>query len=168
MSAFHPGAAPSTTGTGRLAATSNRAAGAQTASAPGTRLPRVLVVDNDRDCAEGLATLIRLWGYDVRVAYSATRAIRVTATWPPDVALLDLAMPDVDGFELAILLMRRPGLEQLALIAVTGLTEAKHRERAHQLGFEEYFLKPSNLSVLRSTLERMIRRAAADNWRISY
>jgi len=81
------------------------------------------------------------------------------------VALLDLAMPDVDGFELARLLNSRPGLEHLALIAVTGLADEKHRDRARDLGFEGYFLKPSELSELRSTLERVVQRSAADKWR---
>jgi CheY-like chemotaxis protein len=103
----------------------------------------------------------RLWHYDVRVAYSAPSAVRITATWPPDVALLDLAMPDVDGFELARLLMSRPGLEHLVLIAVTGLTEQGHRDRALARGFEEYFLKPLDVSALRSTLEKIVRRNAA-------
>jgi CheY-like chemotaxis protein len=156
-----------TRSTDSLLISSNRAEGAAITLVRGTRQPRVLVVDNDHDCADGLAILIRLWDYDVRVAYSSTRAIRITATWPPDVALLDLAMPDMDGFELARLLNSRPGLEHLALIAVTGLTNAIHRDRARDLGFEGYFLKPSNLSELRSTLERVVQRSAADKWRNS-
>jgi CheY-like chemotaxis protein len=127
----------------------------------GRRRPRVLVVDDDADSADCLTTVIQLWQYDVRVAYSAPRAVRITAMWPPDVALLDLAMPDVDGFELARLLMSRPGLEHLALVAVTGLAEQGHKDRALARGFEEYLLKPLDVSALRSTLERIVRRNTA-------
>jgi CheY-like chemotaxis protein len=82
---------------------SKRAVGAPNIPMPATRQPRVLVVDNEHDCADALAILIRRWGYDVRVAYSASRAVRITATWPPDVALLDLTMPQMNGFELVLL-----------------------------------------------------------------
>src|SRR5262249_41520596 len=60
-----------------------------------------------------------------------------------------------------------PGLEHLALIVVSGLANEKHRGRARDLGFEGYFLKPSNLSGLSSTLERVVQRSAADKWRNS-
>ena len=140
---------------------SKRAIGGPILPMPTTRESRVLVVDNDCDCAESLAVLIRRWNYDVRVAYSATAAVRTTATWPPDVALIDLIMPQIDGFELAYLLKSRPGLEHLVLMAVTGLVEASHGERARNAGFEYCFLKPTNVEALHSALARVARRNAA-------
>jgi CheY-like chemotaxis protein len=132
---------------------------------PATRPPRVLVVDDNHDCADGMAILLRLWGYDARVAYTAWKAIRVTAKWLPDVALLDLAMPKVDGFELAAFLQAIPGAERLVLIAVTGLTEKQYRERAREVGIQHYFLKPCNLAALRAVIDRAARRTAARSYR---
>jgi CheY-like chemotaxis protein len=76
-------------------------------------------------------------------------------------ALLDLAMPKVDGFELARFLQEMPGLEHLVLIAVTGLTEEKHQERSREVGIKHYFLKPCNLAALQAMLDGAARRMAA-------
>jgi DNA-binding response OmpR family regulator len=134
-------------------------------SRPTKQGPRVLVVDDHHDCADGLALLLQLWGYDVRVAYGASKAVRITATWTPDLALLDLAMPQTDGFALAKFLKGMAGLERLVLMAVTGLTENKHRERAQEVGFEHYFLKPCDLSALHAAMEHAARRTAAQSGR---
>ena len=85
----------------------------------------------------------------------------MTAKWLPDVALLDLALPKVAGFELAAFLQEMPGLEHVVLIAVTGLTNKKHAERTREVGIQHYFLKPCNPVALHAVIDRAAVGAVA-------
>jgi CheY-like chemotaxis protein len=127
---------------------------------PANRELRVLVVDDDRDNADSFSMVLSLWGkrgegYAVRVAYDGPEAARIASTWLPDVALLDLAMPNVDGLELGQLLRDLPYLERLPLIAVTGHAGAAYRMRAEALGFSGYLLKPVAPPALRLLLDKV-------------
>lgn len=111
---------------------------------------RVLVADDNRDAADSLATLLRLWGCDVRVCYSGQECLEAAPAFQPHVAILDLAMPGASGFDVAQHLRQRP--DAVRLVALTGLSTEEHRGLAQQVGFDEYLLKPADPIVLRGLL----------------
>jgi CheY-like chemotaxis protein len=111
---------------------------------------RILVVDDNHDSADGVAMLLRHWGHDVRVSYDAEHAIHAFRSRRPDLVLLDIGLPGMDGYELAARLHREDPFA--FLVALTGYTD---RRRAIAAGFEEHFPKPVDPDVLRALLERI-------------
>jgi DNA-binding response OmpR family regulator len=103
---------------------------------------RILVVEDCRELAFAWGRLIKQWGHDVSVVSDAFAAIRAAASAPFDAAILDLDLPVMDGFELAMRLLRQPGHECLLLIAVTGRPEEESRRYAAEIGFHHYLTKP--------------------------
>jgi two-component system, sensor histidine kinase len=113
---------------------------------------RVLVVDDNPDAADALATLLRGWGHDTRAAYGGEAGLRAAREFRPDVCLLDLGMPGLSGFELAERLRREPVTAGAVLVAVSGWGEPETRRRAREAEFDHFLLKPSNLQILRAIL----------------
>ncbi|QJW95187.1 response regulator [Frigoriglobus tundricola] len=107
---------------------------------------RILVVDDCPDTAYSFAELLRLHGFDTRSAGSGGVALALCAAWRPDVVLLDLWMPGVNGFEVARQLREREGA--MRLVAVTGLATHEYRERAAAAGFQHFLVKPVEPAVL--------------------
>jgi CheY-like chemotaxis protein len=107
-----------------------------------SRALSVLVADDDRDTADSLGMLVRLWGHEVIVAHDGEQALQRAAARPVDVALLDLAMPGLDGLRVARRLAERPNPGPLVLVALTGYADVQHREHAYAAGFLFYLLKP--------------------------
>src|SRR5207249_4670258 len=87
----------------------------------GTRTMRVLVVDDNRDAADTLATLLRLEGHEVRVAYDGPSALAAARDFEPQVALLDFQMPRMHGGDVALHLRRQAGPEGMTIIAASGV-----------------------------------------------
>jgi CheY-like chemotaxis protein len=110
------------------------------------------VVDDDRDFTDALALLLLKWGHAVRVAHSGAEALRIAATWQPAIVLLDLAMPGMDGLQLARQLRAAPATADAVLIAMTGCTSEAVRCRAGELGVTSYVLKPADPASLRQLL----------------
>jgi CheY-like chemotaxis protein len=125
--------------------------GRRTTAGPGVL--RVLVVDDSRDAADSLALLVTIWGHDARVAYDGEAALESVAIRPPDVVLLDIGMPTMDGFHLAELLRRQTRLAATVLVAVTGYADEAHR-RLWKGGIDHYLVKP----VDPTTVERLLLR----------
>lgn len=118
-----------------------------------TRAPRslsILVVDDEADSAEGIAALLTHWNHRVWVAYDARRAIELFRDHRPDLVLLDIGLPGMDGYQLAVRL--RAEEHQATLVALTGYTD---RRRALSAGFEEHFAKPLDPQALRDLLSKM-------------
>lgn len=113
---------------------------------------RVLVVDDCRDAAESLGQLLRLWGYEPLVALGGQTALELAGIYEPHVALLDLAMPHMDGVELTRRLRARPELAGLAIIAVTGITDPVTCHRALINGIEMILHKPVDPRSLETLL----------------
>jgi CheY-like chemotaxis protein len=103
---------------------------------------RILVVDDNRDAADSLAMLLGLSGHEVQVAYDGQGALAAAARLRPHVALLDIGLPDMDGYAVARALRATPGLAPLKLYAVTGWGHGEHRERALSAGFDDHLTKP--------------------------
>jgi len=125
---------------------------AKVASSPGKRKKRrVLVVDDNRDAADLLAEMLHAKGHTAEVAYDGPSALGLAATFHPDVALLDLGLPVMDGFELARRL--REGHAELKLIALTGYGQRSDREKTRAAGFDAHLVKPVELELLQATLD---------------
>jgi CheY-like chemotaxis protein len=113
---------------------------------------RVLVVDDDRDGAEALAILLRLAGHTVETAYDGVEALSAAERFRPQVVLLDVAMPDLDGFDVAVRMRARGWASGLKVIAVTGHNRAEDRELARRSRFDGYLLKPVDFAQLSALL----------------
>jgi DNA-binding response OmpR family regulator len=110
---------------------------------------RVLVVDDDHDAAELLEEALVELGYSVQVAYDAASALQVAHTFHPDTALVDIGLPDMDGFELGRRLRdAEQVLGALRLVAITGYGRASDRVRSHEAGFDLHLVKPIALDEL--------------------
>ena len=127
---------------------------APAATAPRTNhRRRVLVVDDNRDAASMMAMLLELHGHDVFVAHDAERALEAARANTLDVAVLDIGLPGVDGYELARRLRQQDGTRHLRLIAVTGWGQAGDRARASEAGFNAHLTKPTEPELLLSALD---------------
>jgi CheY-like chemotaxis protein len=116
---------------------------------------RVLVVDDDHDTTDSMAMLLSLNGYQPRCAYDGASALAAARSWVPDVVLLDLQMPGMDGYEVARRFRQDPGLDQVFIACVSGHGQAVHRQRALEVGFDEHLLKPVKPEDLQTLLERL-------------
>jgi CheY-like chemotaxis protein len=111
---------------------------------------RVLVVDDNVDAAEMLAELLRASGYAASVAHDGPVALELARNSPPDIVLIDIGLPVMDGYELARRL--RGMLNGARLIAVTGYGQQGDRERSRVAGFDAHLVKPVSLDVLHAAL----------------
>lgn len=122
------------------------------AAAVGERSLRVLVADDDRDMAYSLSMLLRRWGHDVRATYGGAEALRAAAAYRPDVLLLDIGMPELDGYHLAEQLRQQSCFEGTLMIAITGYADVAHRLLAERAGFDLVLVKPVEPEVIRRLL----------------
>jgi CheY-like chemotaxis protein len=118
----------------------------------GVWMLRVLVVDDNHDCADSLSMLARQWGNDVQTAYSSAAALEMMEVRQPDVILLDLAMPIMDGCRMARRLRQQTRFNHTLLIAVTGYTDHATRLLCDEAGFDHYLIKPIELADLQNLL----------------
>ena len=119
---------------------------------------RVLICDDNRDAVMVLSILLRSEGYDVRLAQGGKEALAQAAEFHPHVALLDLEMPDYNGFRVAQELSRGWDGEAPILVAVTASSEAEARERAQVSGFHHFVSKPYNHQAMLNLLASLPRR----------
>jgi CheY-like chemotaxis protein len=113
---------------------------------------QVLVVDDDHDTCAGLALLVKLWGHAVRVAHGGRAAVHMAAEQQPDVLLLDLGMPEMDGFEVARQLRRELSSEECFLIAISGWSDGAHRRKCVEVGIDLFLIKPVDAAVVETLL----------------
>ncbi|HWJ07188.1 MAG TPA: ATP-binding protein [Steroidobacteraceae bacterium] len=119
---------------------------------------RVLVVDDNEDAASSLAALLRVVGHEVWTAHDGLDGLRVARERRPDVVLLDLGMPKLNGFEVATAIRREPWGREVLLVALTGWGQARDRERSRSAGFDEHLVKPVALEQLQPLFERVRAR----------
>jgi CheY-like chemotaxis protein len=123
-------------------------------SVPATSGCRILVVDDNRDAASSLATLLELSGNTVATADDGPTAIATAATFEPDAVVLDIGMPEMDGYEVARRLRASPRGDRLRIIAVTGWGQEEDRRRAMAAGIDAYLVKPIEPAALHELLPR--------------
>ena len=109
---------------------------------------RVLVVDDNPDITMGMQTLLEVLGHDVRIANRGPDALCIADEVRPDLVLLDLGLPMMDGFEVARELRKHPGGAAIHIIAVSGWGDDKSRERSSEAGCDEHWLKPVGIKEL--------------------
>ena len=113
---------------------------------------RILVADDYGDSAESLAELLRCDDHEVRLARDGAEALEVAEQLRPEILLLDLAMPKLDGFGVARRIREKPWGKDAVLIAVTGWGQQDVRDRCHEAGFDAHFLKPVDYRALSKLL----------------
>jgi CheY-like chemotaxis protein len=121
----------------------------------------LLLVDDNVDAANTLAMLLELQGYQVSVAYQAQDALERAAAQAPGICLLDIGLPDMDGYELARRLRASPATSDAVLIALTGYGQAQDRERSVLAGFDHHLVKPVEIERLTALLARISTQARA-------
>lgn len=115
---------------------------------------RVLVVDDNVDAAATLAQLVQLLGHDTAVAFDGLQALEIARTVRPDIVLLDLGMPRLDGIETAKRLRAAPGGAAVYIAAVTGWGQEGDRARTRDAGFDLHLVKPVDIDALTQLLAR--------------
>jgi len=133
----------------------------------GRKKLRVLVVDDCKDAADSLAVLLNLWGHDANVAYDGPSAYQAACTDRRDVMLVDIAMPNLNGYDLAGQLRRLHGFEETLLIAMSGYADEAHRGLGAAAGFDHYLPKPIELGTLEKLLLREKERLARPRGRLA-
>jgi CheY-like chemotaxis protein len=109
---------------------------------------QILLVDDQPDSIDALAMLLELDGHEVRTAYSGASALAIVDTFIPDLALIDVSMPDMNGMDLARLLRQNGALAKTRLIALTGFTDEASRQKASTAGFDGHVGKPVSAEQL--------------------
>jgi len=129
--------------------------GEKTMTATRTMAPvRILLVDDNADATEALGTLLELEGHEVKRAQSGVEALSIVESFTPDLALIDINMPDMDGLELAQLLRLRAQCSQTRLVALTGYTDAARRFQTDERVFDCHLTKPLSLDDLADVMRR--------------
>jgi signal transduction histidine kinase len=134
----------------------------EAAAIPSVEPQRILVADDNRDAAEALSLQLQLAGHDVRTAYDGIETLTVAKTFDPDIVLLDLGMPKMDGYEAARQLRLRPASRRVTLIALTGWGQQQDRQRTADAGFDAHLVKP----VAEAQLFRALMLAVEDKRRM--
>lgn len=116
---------------------------------------RILVVDDNRDAAASLGLLLRMMGNSVRIAHDGWSALEIARDFRPTVALLDIGMPGMNGYELARQLRQDAALRGLVLVAVTGWGQEEDRRRSREAGFDHHLTKPAEIDELEKLLGSM-------------
>jgi DNA-binding response OmpR family regulator len=126
-----------------------------------TDLPlRVLIVDDNVDTAGSLAILLRMWGHEVRTTHDGRSALQMACEFRPDAVLLDIGLPHLDGFEVAMRLRALPDFARILIVGSSGFSRESDRRRAAEVGIDLYFVKPFDPWKLESILEA--HRASLD------
>lgn len=128
------------------------ARGSATDAAPASRVRTILVVDDNVDAADTLAGILTAWGYAVVVAHDGPAALAALQDVVPDIALLDIGMPAMDGYELAAHLRFQPGCEALPIVAITGFGGPEDARRSRAKGFAAHLVKPVDPASLAKLL----------------
>ncbi len=111
---------------------------------------RVLVVDDNVDSAETLAMLLEASGHDVQTAYNGQSGLEAALEYQPDMMLLDIGLPELNGYEVARRIRQHPLLKHMVLVAMTGYGQEKDRQYSREAGFDHHLVKPANFDeVLR-------------------
>jgi CheY-like chemotaxis protein len=120
-------------------------------AAPASRR-RILIADDNEDAVESLALMLNLMGNETRTAPDGLAALQVGETFAPDVVLLDIGMPKLNGYDAARRMRALPWGSRLVLVALTGRSQDEDRRRSHEAGFDFHLVKPIEPTALEKLL----------------
>ncbi len=126
----------------------------ETSGRPSGARRKVLVVDDNRDSAETVAKLLEIMGHQVRTARDGFEALDATKQFAPEVVLLDIGLPGLDGYELARQLREQPDFGSRVLVALTGYGQEEDRRRSKEAGFDFHLVKPVDPETLLALIDR--------------
>jgi PAS domain S-box-containing protein len=129
----------------------------ETAKQP-TQTSRVLVVDDNMDAADMLVMMLQMFGHEVKAAYTGQTALKTAVEYQPDVVLLDIGLPDMNGYEVARHLRQQPQTKDVRLIAMTGYGQDSDRQRSEEAGCEHHLVKPVDPQKLEELLARQVKQ----------
>jgi CheY-like chemotaxis protein len=127
---------------------------APAASRPTTPL-KVLVIEDNKDSAETMASLLELWGHEVRLCFDGLGAVPAAERFGPDIVLSDIGLPGLNGFEVARQLRQHPSFGKVVLVAMSGYGREEDKRRAMDAGFDHHLVKPPDLTALAELLGRV-------------
>ncbi|HJT75579.1 MAG TPA: PAS domain S-box protein, partial [Gemmataceae bacterium] len=127
-----------------------------TPAAPAVRR-RVLVADDNKDAAETLGMILRASGHEVRTAHDGLSAVEAAASFRPDVVLLDIGMPKLNGYDACRRIREQPGAKDMVLVALTGWGQDEDRRRSREAGFDHHLVKPVEPGALDDLLSDVRR-----------
>ena len=123
---------------------------------------RILVVDDDRDTADTIAKLVESFGCEARAIYDGVQAVDQIGEFLPDMALIDIGMPERDGYETVARIRQQRGGTHVILVAVTGWSRDEDKRRAYEAGFDLHVTKPMSAETLKELLAILDPAAHAD------
>ena len=126
--------------------------GGEWAAPSPTPYRRVLIVDDNMDGADMLAMLLRAEGHEVHAAYDGPTGLAAALEFQPQIVLLDIGLPRMDGYEVARRLRKQEGLRNVYLVALTGYGQEEDRRMAMEAGFDAHLVKPADPAVLQGVL----------------
>ena len=127
---------------------------------PNKKPCRVLVVDDNVDAAETLVMLLGFLGHTVEMAHNGHSALQLAIDWKPDVILLDIGLPGLNGYEVAKRIREEVSLAGMVLVALTGYGQESDRQHAHAAGFDYHLAKPADFDQVESILDAVTKKAA--------
>jgi CheY-like chemotaxis protein len=123
----------------------------------------MLVVDDNHDAAFTTAQLLRHAGHEVRTAHSGLEALDAALAHRPDAILLDLGLPEIDGYGVARRLRRQPGFEDVILIAVSGYGQESDKQRSAEAGCDAHLVKPVEIGKIVAVLEALLGKRRSED-----
>jgi CheY-like chemotaxis protein len=115
----------------------------------------VLVVDDNRDAADSLCMLLKIWGYTCLAAYDGETGLQAASKHQPDCLLLDIAMPGLDGYTVARRVRAQPCLDNARLVALTAFSDETHVRRSQEAGFDFRLVKPTDPLEIKSLMDKL-------------
>jgi CheY-like chemotaxis protein len=123
------------------------------------KAPRVLVIDDQESATHILESLLRRRGYAVRTVNDSRKALKAAREFVPQVVLLDIAMPHMNGYEVARRIRAEPTLKEVPIIAVTAFGHEEHRKRAEAAGIDHQVLKPTDIDALEGVVQELLQQS---------
>jgi two-component system, sensor histidine kinase len=122
---------------------------------------RVLIVDDNVDGAYLMAAMMQMYGHQTRIAYTGQSALDTMVEFQPDFVMLDISLPDIDGYEIARRIRQNTQFKDVKLIAATGYGLESDRQKSKEAGFDHHLLKPMEPDKLPHILEKLARQSEA-------
>jgi CheY-like chemotaxis protein len=126
---------------------------------PTTRPLRVLMVDDNVDTVLSFSMLLKASGHDVRPAHDGPTAVQAALDYRPDVVVLDIGLPGLNGYEVAKRIRQHPVLKNVVLVAMTGYGQETDRQRSQEAGFDHHLVKPARFEQLQQILATVSEKA---------